>query len=85
LDLLNEELRMQIEAGRDGYGIWTGFWLDSRNCHGIQKGECAEECDRLSSIFGQDFLGGSNCKYPATATITAWIRRRTFLALASGR
>jgi hypothetical protein len=21
LDLLNEELRMQIEAGRDGYGI----------------------------------------------------------------
>jgi len=46
------------------------FRLDLRKCHGIRKGGC----DGLSSIFGQAFLRGSDCKYPATATITAGIR-----------
>jgi len=68
LDLLNEELRMQIEAGRDGYG--PGGMKRSSDCirevvMGYERGNVAKSVMDFRPFLDRIFLEGSNCKYPS--------------------
>jgi len=48
----------------DRVGYEAQLRLHSRSCHGIRKGECGEECDGFSSIFGPDFFGRVKLQIP---------------------